>query len=83
MEEIRMDIWDGVYTGRIYSNCRTDVGMISLWCIAGATDRPFPERAIFGTVRYKSADSVRRRFDLAKYIAKYSGPLVGTLPMED
>ena len=46
------------------------------WSIAGKFDRPWFERPIFGTVRYMSGKSTRKKFDAEKYIeqmAKYSG----------
>ena len=42
------------------------------WCF-GRYDRPWgPERPIFGTVRYMSSDSTRRKLDLARYLARWS-----------
>lgn len=44
------------------------------WCL-GRYDRPwFPERPIFGTIRYMSSDSTKRKMDLKPYLATY-GPL--------
>lgn len=44
------------------------------WCL-GRFDRPwFPERPIFGTIRYMSSDNTRRKLDLKPYLATY-GPL--------
>lgn len=44
------------------------------WCL-GRYDRPwFPERPIFGTIRYMSSDNTRRKLDLKPYLATY-GPL--------
>ncbi|HEU5116557.1 MAG TPA: deoxyribodipyrimidine photo-lyase [Isosphaeraceae bacterium] len=40
------------------------------WAIGGVHDRPWPERPIFGTVRYMSYDSTRRKFDSAAYIRR-------------
>lgn len=42
-----------------------------LWSIGGLHDRPWPERKIFGKVRYMSYDGLKRKFDLEKYINKY------------
>jgi deoxyribodipyrimidine photo-lyase len=39
------------------------------WAIGGKHDRPWPERPIFGTVRFMSYESTRRKFDSAAYIA--------------
>ena len=38
-----------------------------LWCF-GLYDRPWPERPIFGKVRYMSADGMRRKTDVEAYI---------------
>ncbi len=44
------------------------------WCL-GRYDRPwFPERPIFGTIRYMSSDSTRKKLKLNPYLATY-GPL--------
>ncbi len=40
------------------------------WAIGGLHDRPWPERPIFGTVRYMSYESTRRKFDSAAYIRR-------------
>ena len=41
------------------------------WCL-GRYDRPWgPERKVFGTVRYMSSESTRRKLDLAGYLARY------------
>jgi deoxyribodipyrimidine photo-lyase len=38
-----------------------------LWCF-GLHDRPWPERPIFGKVRYMSLDGMRRKTDVAAYV---------------
>jgi deoxyribodipyrimidine photo-lyase len=38
-----------------------------LWCF-GLHDRPWPERAIFGTTRYMTLDGMKRKTDVAAYI---------------
>ena len=40
------------------------------WAIGGKHDRPWPERPIFGTVRFMSYESTRRKFDSAAYIRR-------------
>ncbi|WP_205678719.1 deoxyribodipyrimidine photo-lyase [Aquisphaera insulae] len=40
------------------------------WAIGGKHDRPWPERPIFGTVRFMSYESTRKKFDSAAYIAR-------------
>jgi deoxyribodipyrimidine photo-lyase len=45
------------------------------WCL-GRYDRPWPpERPIFGTVRYMTSESTRRKFKVDGYVARY-GPRV-------
>jgi len=39
------------------------------WCF-GKHDRPWGERAIFGTVRYMNAKGLERKFDAAAYVKK-------------
>lgn len=44
-----------------------------IFWVLGRYDRPWgPERPIFGTVRYMSSDSTRRKHRVADYLAKYS-----------
>jgi deoxyribodipyrimidine photo-lyase len=40
------------------------------WSIGGLHDRPWFERPIFGTVRFMSYESTRRKFDSAGYIGR-------------
>jgi len=42
------------------------------WAIAGKFDRPWPERPIFGQIRYMSAASTGRKFDSKQYILQNS-----------
>ena len=41
------------------------------WCF-GKHDRPWGRRPVFGNVRYMSAEGLRRKFDIEKYVKKYS-----------
>lgn len=42
-----------------------------MWCL-GRYDRPwFPERPVFGTIRFMSSDSTRRKLDVKSYLATY------------
>jgi deoxyribodipyrimidine photo-lyase len=44
------------------------------WCF-GRYDRPWaPERPVFGTVRYMSSESARRKFKVDEYVARYGRP---------
>ena len=40
-----------------------------LWCF-GLHDRPWGERPVFGTIRYMSSDSLRRKVDVGSYIER-------------
>lgn len=42
------------------------------WCF-GKHDRPWQERAVFGTVRYMNAAGLERKFDLSRYLARVAG----------
>ena len=42
------------------------------WCF-GKHDRPWPERPIFGKVRYMNAAGLRRKFDIEAYVGKIEG----------
>ncbi|MHB1559526.1 MAG: deoxyribodipyrimidine photo-lyase, partial [Isosphaeraceae bacterium] len=50
------------------------------WAIGGKHDRPWPERPIFGTVRFMSYESTRRKFDSAAYIARVRELASGAIP---
>ncbi len=41
-----------------------------LWCF-GLHDRPWPERPIFGTIRWMSLEGMRRKTDVDAYIARW------------
>jgi deoxyribodipyrimidine photo-lyase len=41
-----------------------------LWTL-GLFDRPWPERPIFGTVRYMSSASTIRKLDMTRYLARF------------
>lgn len=40
------------------------------WSIGGIHDRPWPEREIFGKIRFMNRSGCERKFDVARYIAK-------------
>jgi deoxyribodipyrimidine photo-lyase len=46
------------------------------WCF-GRYDRPWPERRIFGKVRYMSSESTRRKTRVARYLERYGGTQAG------
>ncbi len=41
------------------------------WCIGGVHDRAWPQRAIFGKVRYMSYNGCKSKFNVSAYIEKY------------
>ena len=41
------------------------------WCL-GKHDRPWARRPVFGSIRYMSAGGLKRKFDIEKYVQKYS-----------
>lgn len=43
------------------------------WSIGGVHDRPWPERAVFGTVRSMTLSGARRKFDVAAFVARWAG----------
>lgn len=44
-----------------------------MWAIAGVHDRAWgPVRPVFGTIRFMNYDGCKRKFDIAKYIARIS-----------
>jgi deoxyribodipyrimidine photo-lyase len=43
------------------------------WCL-GRYDRPWPERPIFGTIRYMSSDNTARKLHVKEYLEKYGPP---------
>jgi deoxyribodipyrimidine photo-lyase len=44
------------------------------WSIGGVHDRPWPERAVFGTVRSMTAGGAARKFDTRAFIDRWSKP---------
>ena len=43
----------------------------NLWSVAGLHDRPWPERAVYGTVRSMVYGGLKRKFDIAAYEARW------------
>ncbi|HTQ80126.1 MAG TPA: deoxyribodipyrimidine photolyase [Thermoanaerobaculia bacterium] len=41
------------------------------WCL-GRFDRPWPERPVFGTVRYMSSESARKKLDVSGYLRRFA-----------
>ncbi len=42
------------------------------WAIGGVHDRAWGERPVFGKIRYMNRNGAKRKFDVEKYISKYS-----------
>ncbi len=42
------------------------------WSIGGVHDRPWPEREIFGKIRYMNRNGTKRKFDIDAYIEKFN-----------
>jgi deoxyribodipyrimidine photo-lyase len=43
-----------------------------MWAIAGVHDMGWAERAVFGKIRYMNYAGCKRKFDVARYAAKWS-----------
>ena len=43
------------------------------WSIGGVHDRPWPERPVFGKIRYMNANGAKRKFDVDAYILRAAG----------
>ncbi len=41
------------------------------WSIGGVHDRPWPERRVFGTIRYMSYGGCKAKFDVDAYVQRY------------
>jgi len=41
-----------------------------MWSIGGLHDRAWPERAVFGKIRYMNYEGCKRKFDIVEYIAR-------------
>jgi deoxyribodipyrimidine photo-lyase len=42
--------------------------------VLGRYDRPWPERPVFGTLRYMTSESARRKLRLTRYLERYGEP---------
>jgi deoxyribodipyrimidine photo-lyase len=61
--------WAVVLNDRYQLDGRDPNGYAGIaWAIAGKHDRPWFDRAIFGTIRYMSGESTGKKFDSAEYI---------------
>lgn len=55
---------------RYFIDGRDPISFANVAWVYGLHDRPWGERPIFGTVRYMSADGLRRKCDIEGYVAK-------------
>jgi deoxyribodipyrimidine photo-lyase len=53
---------------------RDPVSYLNYAWVLGRYDRPWFERPIFGSVRYMTSESAKRKFKLKRYLAKYGAP---------
>ena len=53
---------------------RDPVSSLNYAWVLGGYDRPWFERPIFGTVRYMTTDSARRKLKMKVYLARFGGP---------
>ena len=64
----------GIYLNDTYSIDGGDpngyVGL--LWSIAGLHDRPWSNRPVYGSIRYMSANGLRRKFDTDSYVRQWN-----------
>lgn len=51
------------------------------WSIGGVHDRPWPQRPIFGNVRYMSAQGCAKKFDVAAFIKCYLAEEAGSIAL--
>lgn len=51
---------------------RDPISYASFSWVLGRYDRPWPRRPVFGTVRYMSSESARRKLKLKQFLSKYS-----------
>jgi deoxyribodipyrimidine photo-lyase len=42
------------------------------WSLGGVHDRPWFEREVFGQIRYMNKNGLEKKFDLKRYVSKYS-----------
>jgi len=59
-----------IYLNNLYELDGNDpIGYANIaWCIGGVHDRPWPQRPVFGKIRYMNYAGMRRKFNVAEYI---------------
>lgn len=65
----------GIYLNDKYElDGRDPNGYVGLaWSIGGVHDRAWPERPVFGKIRYMNFNGCKRKFDVAAYIERWNG----------
>jgi len=65
--------WMEALMNRYSLDGRDPVSYASFGWVLGRYDRPWPRRPVFGTVRYMSSDSARRKLKMKQFLERY-GP---------
>ena len=66
--------WMEALMNRYSLDGRDPVSYASFTWVLGRYDRPWPRRPVFGTVRYMSSASARRKLKMKEYLARYGKP---------
>ena len=64
--------WMEALMNRYSLDGRDPVSYAGFAWVLGRYDRPWPRRPIFGTLRYMSSESARRKLRMKKFLQKYS-----------
>jgi deoxyribodipyrimidine photo-lyase len=65
--------WMETLMNRYSLDGRDPVSYASFAWVLGRYDRPWPARPIFGTVRYMSSESAKRKLRMSDFLKKYGG----------
>jgi deoxyribodipyrimidine photo-lyase len=68
------------FNNRFLLDGRDPVSWGSVGWVFGLHDRPWPSRAVFGTVRSMTAGGLERKTDPRAYVLKVQGRLAGEAP---
>ena len=63
--------WMETLMNRYSLDGRDPVSCASFAWVLGRYDRPWPERPVFGTVRYMSSESARRKLRMTEFLKRY------------
>jgi deoxyribodipyrimidine photo-lyase len=63
--------WMETLMNRYSLDGRDPVSYASFAWVLGRYDRPWPTRPVFGTVRYMSSESAKRKLRLTEFLIKY------------